>query len=598
MNKKIYIGMLAACLATMGVNAQQQSGKELNKEITLEKDFVPVEKKVTKKNTLPKVKKVTPPAKTTLDYSTTPVDIDVPTTIPTMMPYGYRTAHNFSNKRGYLEVGGGVAANFDGSAGYRIVDTDNTQAGIWVQHNSTWAGKNRTPLIAVDDLRAKQVFNDNRGGLYLTNQIGTAGTLSLDAGVHFDSFNYYGMTMDALTAMPAFDPEKKQTFLEFGINGKWNGKLNVKDTEVGYRVNVGFNHAGYNMVPSPKAPNAKGAGENIINLGIGGDYTLAEYGVVSLDLKGDFVNFKGAKDFTAGPCAPDTSYFVFTAAPRYKWENDVFRAEAGVDLLFGNLHLCDRDVRKNGSFHIAPVVKIDVDIVDGAAIYVDLKGGNRINSLSYMASVDRYSNPLGIMSNSWNQIDGEAGFKIGPFAGFSAKLFGGYGMTEGALVHNTRVYGGGTPVDLYAVNDYFACKMRGFKLGAEFNYKYRSLFDVAGAVTYAPADDTLKEGWTSGYCLGLDGAQMLANLNVKVTPIAKLAVDLGMDYRGKRRTYYDLGFVDMSDAFNLHAGASWRFDKLLTVWVKGSNLLNRRYDIMPGQGAQGINAMGGVSLVF
>ena len=54
MNKKILLSVLIACATAAGANAQQTTsaqpaGKELNKEITLEKDFVPVEKKVTKK---------------------------------------------------------------------------------------------------------------------------------------------------------------------------------------------------------------------------------------------------------------------------------------------------------------------------------------------------------------------------------------------------------------------------------------------------------------------------------------------------------------------------------------------------------------------
>ena len=36
----------------------------------------------------------------------------------------------------------------------------------------------------------------------------------------------------------------------------------------------------------------------------------------------------------------------------------------------------------------------------------------------------------------------------------------------------------------------------------------------------------------------------------------------------------------------------------LTLWVKGNNLLNRRYDVLAGMGAQKFNIMGGFALVF
>ena len=49
---------------------------------------------------------------------------------------------------------------------------------------------------------------------------------------------------------------------------------------------------------------------------------------------------------------------------------------------------------------------------------------------------------------------------------------------------------------------------------------------------------------------------------------------------------------------NLHAGASYRFDKFLTIWVKGTNLLNKQWDILYSQGAQKMSFMGGIGLVF
>ena len=60
----------------------------------------------------------------------------------------------------------------------------------------------------------------------------------------------------------------------------------------------------------------------------------------------------------------------------------------------------------------------------------------------------------------------------------------------------------------------------------------------------------------------------------------------------------EFNYSDMDDLINLHAGASYRFDKVLTLWVKGNNLLARKHDYLPGMGVQGLNIMGGVSLIF
>ena len=101
----LFLAMVMAAFA-MNVTLAQEN---LTKEITLEKDVAPLEKKAVKKNELPKVKKPsTKVNKISLGYSDLTSPIDVPTTIPTLLPYGYRTAHNFSDKRGYLDIGGGT----------------------------------------------------------------------------------------------------------------------------------------------------------------------------------------------------------------------------------------------------------------------------------------------------------------------------------------------------------------------------------------------------------------------------------------------------------------------------------------------------------
>ena len=152
--KKIYIGMLLAAFALNGAMAQEKTN--LNKEITLEKDIAPLEKKAVKKNELPKVKAPAPSGqKTQLGYSDLTSPIDVPTTIPTLLPYGYRTAHNFSDKRGYLDLGGGTQANFRVDFGYRLIDEEREKLGVWFNHNSTWNGKNSSKVISLDENRLK-----------------------------------------------------------------------------------------------------------------------------------------------------------------------------------------------------------------------------------------------------------------------------------------------------------------------------------------------------------------------------------------------------------------------------------------------------------
>ena len=616
MNKKFFISALAATFALVGVAQQVTTGKkELNKEITLEKDFVPVVKNAAKKNTLPAVQKVTAPAKTTLSHSETPVDIEVPTTIPTMMPYGYRTAHNFSDKRGYLGFGAGTQANVAIEAGYRVIDKDSTTFSLWFNHNSTWAGKNSSP--AFDSFEylhpIKQKFNDNRLGFDFKNDF-DAGTLTLNALGHFDSFNYYAVP-DAdpwdggdpylMLDWGGFDNGKKQSFVELQLGGDWDGSATIADKEFAYRASMNINHAGYSILPT--AGDTKGAKDTHLNFGIGADYETEGGSTFTLDVTGDYVNFKSAKIDGYKVCK-DNSYFLLTLSPRYSWENDVFSAEVGADVLLGKpqIYLAGGEL-DNASVHVAPVVNLDMSITEGASVFVEVGGETDINTLSVMREESRYSDPTGRVTNSWCPVIGEFGFKVGPFAGFSAKLYGGYAMIKGDLTHlvlmtdealNSQFLG----IPNAACN-FLGYKSRGFMAGADLNYKYRSLLEASANFAYNIRKDGDSD-WGTCYALAMDDPHWTAKFDLKVTPMRQLALNAGFELRKDRVALAyctqtdEYGDLDLGDVKNLYAGASWRFDKVVTLWVKASNLLNKRWDDLYGMGAQRLNVMAGVGLVF
>ena len=140
--KRYCISLIIAAFACGATVAQEQ---ELNKEITVDRDFVPVEQKATKANLLPEVYR--PQAATgagKIGYSDWAVPVEVPATAVTLSPYGYGASRELSANRGYFEFGIGTCLNMLGSAGYRLIDLDDTKMSIWLQHNSTWTGKNKS----------------------------------------------------------------------------------------------------------------------------------------------------------------------------------------------------------------------------------------------------------------------------------------------------------------------------------------------------------------------------------------------------------------------------------------------------------------------
>ena len=115
----------------------------------------------------------------------------------------------------------------------------------------------------------------------------------------------------------------------------------------------------------------------------------------------------------------------------------------------------------------------------------------------------------------------------------------------------------------------------------------------------------------------MDRASTVGNFDLKVNPWRPLSLNVGLEYRGGRMALFgnqpynimvdgqetftgtsSYEFVNMDDVINLHAGANYRFNSTFSLWLQAHNLLNRRYDILYGHGAQRIGFMAGVSLTF
>ena len=619
--KKIYIAMLLAAFTMAGAYAQDNN-TNLNKEITLEKDIAPLEKKAVKKNELPKVKKTTSTGqKTQLNYSDLTAPIDVPTTIPTLLPYGYRTAHNFSDKRGYLDIGVGTQANFRVDFGYRLIDEEREKLGVWLNHNSTWNGKNSSKVWEGYNGLSKQKYNDNILAVDYSKGI-DAGTLTLGAKAHIDNYNYYGGLEQSYPVdefgstwtTPAYNWDgDKQTFIDFNFNAGWASKFMLRDDFLRYNIGLQYGHATYDKSFDERYKH--GAHDNWGILNLGGTYDINDLTTAALSIKGEYLR-RGAKAKTLHELDLFDEVGMITISPTYTIRGDMFKLQLGV-----NAHLSFSD---GAIFRLSPNVRFNLALVDGFTFYANALGGK---TLGYRVPTHyynhRYDYPLLMYGSIYTPLDAEAGFKIGPFQGLSGKLSVGYARVKDQpgiwyRADASQVY----PLALNTgmMSTYTIIDGRGYWVGVEVNYKYRSLIEATAAIKYAPHDDEFfaSDKYYNNYKLGVDRASTVGNFDIKVHPWRPLTFDVGLEYRGGRmalfgnQIYYDYSqdndyispnyspykFVNMDDVINLHAGANYRVNSNVSLWLQAHNLLNRRYDLLYGMGAQRIGCMAGVSLTF
>ena len=611
--RKIYIAMLMAAFALNGAYAQDN--KNLSKEITLEKDVAPLEKKAVKKNELPKVKKPTVTGKKTqLGYSDLTSPIEVPTSIPTLLPYGYRTAHNFSDKRGYLDVGGGTQGNFRVDFGYRLINEEREKLGLWLNHNSTWNSKNPSKMITLDENRNRQKYNDNVFAVDYSRDLGK-GTFMLGAKAHVDIYNLYGgwnkfevsqntagvLPGEMSIMTPAYDwSSEKQTFFDFNLNAGWKSQFMLRDNPLKYNVGLQYGHAAYDK--SFNTLYKHGAHDNWGILTLGGSYELTELTTAALNIRGEYLR-RGTKAKSGSDLDLFDEVGMITLSPTYTIRGDMFKLQLGL-----NTHISFSD---GAAFRLSPNVRANLSLVDGFSVFANVLGGK---NLGYRVPTHyynyRYDLPLLMYGSIYTPLEAEGGIKVGPFQGLSAKVSLGYAIVKKQPGILYRTDYPSQALMLGMMSTYMVLDSRGYYLNAEVNYKYRSLIEASASVKYAPHDNELFEADNhyNGYKLGVDRASTVANIDLKVTPWRPLTINAGLEYRGGRMALFGdkwdadgdrlYEFVKMKDAVNLKAGANYRLNSSVNLWLQAHNLLNRRYDILYGMGAQRIGFMVGAGFTF
>ncbi len=565
MNKHLrYIMIMMAMGASIATYAQNSS---LSKEITIETDFVPDEQKATKLNVLPATIKTTV-AKASLANTDWWGAVELPYTIKKYDAYCYNADYQFSQSRGYADLGVGTQLNMVGNLGYRFIDNSTTTLKAWYQNLSTWCGKNSSPLA--EDNAKKQKYNDNVLAVDFEN-IFSAGTLTASALYHLDNFNYYGAEVINSSA-----DAPMQTINEVDVRLGWNSH-NDEESKVKYSGELVYNHFGYTRGVSNLDGGVK---ENAFLFSANAEVPLNSINV------GANAAFSYVDD--AMNLDKHHSYTMLTLTPYASYQGDKLRLLVGVNL--------DISANDGAVLRFAPKVKASYSFGKAFEAYAHIDGGKRLNLLANYHSQCRYINPLQPIGTSYTSFDGRFGVKIGPVRGFYLSPYFAYGVFKNAplpINNEPSAY-----VIVGSVN------MKGWSVGAEMGYKYGNLVDFKANVQYAP-----QEGG-DGYTTGLDRAVLVADAQVKVKPIKPLAITLGYEARIDRANYSPMLMVDdgantsawsktkLADVGNLSLNAYYQMNEKLGFFVDASNLLNKQWDIFHGMGAQKLNILAGVNYVF
>ena len=338
---------------------------------------------------------------------------------------------------------------------------------------------------------------------------------------------------------------------------------------------------------------------------MGGNYNINELTTAGLAIKGEYLR-RGAKAIANSELDLFDEVGMITLSPTYTIHGDMYKLQLGV-----NAHLSFSD---GAVFRLSPNVRFNLALVDGFTFYANALGGKLLGyRVPTHYANHRYDYPFLMYGSIYTPLDAEAGFKIGPFQGLSGKLSVGYAIVKDQPGIWYRADAGQVyqlALNTGMMSTYTVIDGRGYWVGAELNYKYRSLIEATAAIKYAPHDDEFfaTDEHYNNYKLGVDRASTVGNFDIKVHPWRPLTFDVGLEYRGGRMALFGdkwdadgdrlYEFVKMKDAVNLKAGANYRLNSSVNLWLQAHNLLNRRYDILYGMGAQRIGFMVGAGFTF
>ena len=597
MKKTRYSVRIVCLLAAVGVslfaNAQEDKKKEqdLNRQLTLEREYDPSVQDANKVSTLPVVKEPEV-RKIPIDYSDYTLAMDPEQQISVLPSGSIMTDMAYNKRRGYLRFGAGTFMNLNGDFGYHALSTDRDQLSIAFSHRSA---NGNVKYIQMPEEKVKAKINDNLGGIKYGHTFDKA-VLNLGLNYGYSAYNYYGLyqPFNASTWTPVWDNWDRETnqvnqtiAATFGIESK-------EGADLAYLVDLGFvnfSHK-YGISKDTDGPKentfeakfdvSKGFNENM-RFGLGG---LVEYFNYSLPAE------KTMSDGSLYACEFENHAEVMLS-PYYKVGGENWNVKLGANVM---LKTGEEDL-----FMASPNVAINATVADKTEFYLTANGKLYSNSMYEMSKINRYLDPTRELRPSQNWLDAIVGIKSGVAPGFWFDVFAGYKMTSDDVLFVPQF------PDLENRFGNFSQAMDNINttllfVGANLKYNYQQLFELSLKGVYNSwkakyGDDWIGVGEDKELAHAWGKPEMELNAGITVRPIDKLAVAL--DYylaTGRYTQLHGAYEYKMNNINELNLTATYTLDDTFGFYVKANNLLAQKYELYYGYPMQRLSAQVGVNI--
>ena len=604
--KALCVMALLGSVATASAQEDKTKEKDLNREMTLEREYDPTVQDASKVNTLPVIKEPVV-KKMPIDYATFTAPADPEKEISLLPSGNIMTDILYNKRRGYFNFGGGTYLNLNGDLGYHILSTDKDKLNIWFSHRSTNGKVKYIQDVPEGYEKVKAKLNDNLGGLNFKHVFRRA-TLDMGLKYGYSAYNYYGLPISGSASnMPAagyIDLADRETNQ---VDQTIQGRIGVQSAEnapFGYNIGLDYTNFSHKYGESQDHDGVK---ENTFALGF--DFFAPFNGNQQIGLAGDmkYYNYSlpAEEPYKTGTNEPPYTFSTYEnhfnalLNPYYKITGDNWNFKLGAKaMMVSGLEYWD-----NAKFYASPDIAADVTVADKTMLYAKIGGELRDNSMYDITQLNRYADPVHATTPSFDWLDAKLGIQSGVASGFWFDIFGGYQATSNDyffIAYNYYNANEQNKFNYIEMRDDIASKR--LYVGADLRYSYQQIIDLRLKGVYNNWKMNLGDGYVGGEVnaeidpIGKPEMELTAGITVR--PIEQISASL--DYNlatGRKAEVFGITHK-MKNINELNLTGTYTLNDTFGLYLKMNNVLFQKYELYYGYPMQSFSAMIGVNINF
>lgn len=533
------------------VNAQTaQKDTTLNRTVIVEQEYNPDIMDASKINILPKVKEPTVKKKD-IEYSTAMFPITSFGNNYAISPYT-NPVRQVNAQRGYIRLGYGNYGNADGKFSYLFNLSKKDQLGI---------------SAGIDGMDGKFDYYDNEK-IKLRYYRSTANINYLHRfnKVDFSLAGNWGL--NNFNFVPnALISHQRLTSGDFHIGA--NSTDETLPVQFKAETNFMLYSRAHNAIYDKEEMKHTSTGLNETRILTKAEVTGAINDLQKIGLALQMDNFIYTKEY-------QDNYTSLQLNPYYEINNDDWKLRLGanVDLSFGS----------GKSFQASPDIDIQYVFNNSYILYGKATGGRILNDFRRIEQFCPYAEILSepFIKNTYEQINGELGFKASPYSGIWFRLFGGYQSLKDDVYQVSEISIPSQIAYIHLEQE----NTNNIYIGANYSHEYKDYFRLSAEAIY--------RHWDASNAALPFKSSLSVDIKTDIRPIPALLINLGYQYTMREKVENER----LKPINNLYAGATYNIYKGLSAYAKLNNILNRKYQFYSWYPTEGFNILAGVSFSF